>query len=113
MASRWSGRIGFVYTEETPEGSGKWKQRIEIKPFHGDVNRSIRRWQTAEKVNDDISLNNEISVTMTPYLEKNFYAVRFISFMGTWWKVNTVTMDYPRFTLEIGGVYNGDTNPTA
>lgn len=113
MASRWSGRIGFVYTEEIPEGSGLWKQRIEIKPFHGNVNRSIRRWQPAEKVNDDISLNNEISVTMTPYLEKNFYAVRFISFMGTWWKVNTVTMDYPRFTLDIGGVYNGNTNPTA
>lgn len=112
MASKWSGKIGFVFTEENPEGSGVWKERIVVKPFHGDVNRVVRRWQPGDKVNDDIQLNNEISVTMNSYLKENFYAVRFISFMHSWWKVNTVTMDYPRFTLEIGGVYNGDTNPT-
>lgn len=111
--AKWSGKIGFVKSVEKPEGSGVWKNEVTLKPYHGDVRRTIRRFQSGDKVNDDVALNNEISVVINSYLKENFYAVRFISFMGAWWKVNTVTMEYPRMTLEIGGVYNGDTTPTA
>lgn len=111
--AKWSGRIGFVTTAEKPVGSGIYKDVIVIKAFSGDVNRVVRKWQTADKINEDVNLNNEISIVATPYLTENFYAIRFISFMNNWWRVNTVTMNYPRLTLEIGGLYNGDTTATS
>lgn len=112
--AKWSGRIGFVTNEEIPVGSGIWKDVVVVKRFTGDVLNVSKRWDTTgEKVNDDITISNRISVVATPYLTENFYAIRFISFMNSWWRVNSVTMDYPRLTLEIGGKYNGDTTPTS
>lgn len=111
--AKWSGKIGFVTTEERPVGSGISKDVVVVKRFTGDVGRVSRRWESADKVNDDLNISNSISVVATPYLMENFYNVRFVSFMNSWWRVNTVVMDYPRLTLEIGGKYNGDTTPTA
>ena len=111
--AKWSGEIGFIFTKEEPEGSGIHKTVVEVKHCVGDVVRASKRWQEAsEKVSSDITLSNQVSIVATPYLLKNFYAIRFISFMGSYWSVNSVAMDYPRLTLEIGGVYNGDTTPT-
>lgn len=110
--AKWSGKIGFVTTAETPSGSGIWKEVVVVKNAKGDVKRSIKKWQVEDKVNDNITLNNEISIVGNPYIMQNYYAIRFISFMGAWWSVNTVTLDYPRLTLEIGGLYNGDTTAT-
>lgn len=110
--AKWSGRIGFVTTEENPEGSGIWTDVVVVKRFTGDVVRVTRRYEPGDKINDDITISNSISVVATPYLMNNFYNARFISFMNSWWSINTVTMDYPRLTLEIGGKYNGDTTPT-
>lgn len=110
--AKWSGRIGFVTTKESPAGSGIHREVVTIKPFTGEVIRSIRRWQPGEKVNDDVSLGNQISVVATPYLFSNFYAIRFVSFMNSWWSVSSTTLDYPRINIEIGGLYNGNTTAT-
>ena len=110
--AKWSGRIGFVSNREDPERSGIWKDVVVVKRFTGDVLSVSKRWDTGDKINDDITISNRISIVATPYLMDNFYYIRFISFMNSWWRVNTVTMNYPRLTLEIGGKYNGDTTPT-
>lgn len=111
--AKWSGQLGFVKTTEEPAGSGLWKQIVTIRKYKGDVTRSSKRVQTAPQLNNNITVNNEISILADPYICENFYAITFIRFMNAWWSVNSVTMDYPRITLEIGGVYNGDTTPTS
>lgn len=111
--AKWSGRIGFVTTSEDPAGSGIYKQVVTIKNASGDVRQVTKRWQTEDKVNDDVTVNNSISIVASPYVMENFYAIRFVSFMNQWWSVNSVTMDYPRMTLEIGGLYHGDTTATS
>lgn len=111
--AKWSGRIGFVTTSESPVGSGIYRDVVVIKSFTGDVKQVTRRWQVEDKINDDVTMNNTISVVATPYLMQNFYSIRFISFMNAWWSVNAVVMDYPRLTLEIGGLYHGDTTATS
>lgn len=111
--AKWSGQIGFVRTVEDPVGSGNWVDKITLKRYKGDVTRVSQRWQSADKVNDDLTINNQLSIVANPYLLKNFDAIKFVKFMNSWWKVSSITMDYPRLTLEIGGVYNGETTPTS
>lgn len=111
--AKWSGIIGFVKTEEQPQGSGVWKQIVTHRKYKADVTRASKRIQTAQQVNNNITLNNELSILADPYLIENLYCITFIQFANAWWSVNSVTLDYPRITLEIGGVYNGDTTPTS
>ena len=38
----------------------------------------------------------------------HFTMIRYIEWMGVKWKVNNVEVQYPRLTLHIGGVFNGE-----
>ena len=102
--AKWYGMIGYVETVETTPGN--WDEQLTERPYYGDVIRNTRKLQGAEKVNDDISIANEISVVADPFACQNFHRMRYIEFMGAKWKVSNVEVQYPRLILTIGGVYN-------
>lgn len=103
--TRWYGKIGFaVSTEETP---GVWVESIIDRPYYGVLTKNTRRLRSSDKVNDDITIDNELSVLIDPYAYENFHSIRYAEFMNTKWKVNTVEVQYPRLVLELGGVWNG------
>lgn len=104
--AKYYGTVGFAKTVENPPGV--WKEQIVARPYIGDANRINRRLQTADKVNDDITINNEISILADPYACRNFHAIRYVTWMGAKWKVTGVEVQYPRLILSIGGVYNGE-----
>jgi hypothetical protein len=56
-------------------------------------------------LNDDISITNEISIISDPYANKNFHSMRYVKFMGTAWKVNSIEVQYPRLILSLGGEF--------
>ena len=101
------GCIGFAVTAETRPGV--WEEEIQEKNYFGDVVRNTKRYQTGEGLNDDINIANEISIVADPFANENFHTMRYIEFMGTKWKINSVEVQYPRLILSIGGVYNGET----
>jgi len=43
----------------------------------------------------------------------NFQNIRYITYLGTNWKVTSIDTQYPRLVLSIGGVYNGPQAGTA
>lgn len=106
---KYYGKIGFAETAEIRPGV--WQEVITERPYRGDVTRVSRRLQSADKVNDDLTASNEIKIVADAFAYQNFHAIRYLEWMGAKWKVNTVTVDRPRLTLEIGGVYNGDSGP--
>ena len=59
-------------------------------------------------MNDNININQQISIVSDPYANKNFHQIRFIEYMGTKWKVTSVQVEFPRLILEVGGVWNGE-----
>lgn len=101
---RWYGKIGYGVTEET--SPGVWTEEIVEREYYGDIIRNLRRLETSDQVNDNISITNEISILSDPYALENFHSIRWIEFMGTKWKVSSVEVQYPRLTLSLGGVYN-------
>lgn len=103
--AKWFGAIGYVETVET--ASGVWEEKIISREYFGDLIRNIHRLQTADKVNDDININNELSIVADPYAIRNFSSIRYAEFMGTKWKITSIEVQYPRLILTLGGVYNG------
>lgn len=98
-------RIGYAETLETKPGV--WEEIITERPYYGDVTRNYRRLENGESVNDDVVINNTISIVADPYACQHFLAMRYVRWMGAKWKVTNVEVQSPRLLLTIGGVYNG------
>lgn len=105
--ARWYGKVGYVKTEEIPEGSGIWEEVSIEKEYAGDLNRNHKRYENSNTLNDNITLQNEISLVCDPYAIENFQYIRYVEIMGSFWKVTSVDVQYPRLVLSIGGVYSG------
>lgn len=103
--AKWFGKIGFAEQVETTPGV--WEDKITPREYYGDVYRNSRRLQSADQLNDNLNISNEISIVADPYANDNFHKIRYVEFMGAKWKVNNAEVRYPRLILNIGGVYNG------
>lgn len=105
--AKWSGQIGYApsYEETAP---GVWCEKIVIKNYYGEVMRNIRHTESSGQINDDINVNNRIRIIADPYARENFHMMRWITFMGTKWKISDVEEQYPGLVLSIGGLYHGD-----
>ena len=107
--SRFFGPIGFVVSTEVPEGSGIWKDVVNEKNYRGEVSRNIKRWDGNQYLNDNLNINNTISIIADPYASNNLFSIRYVKWMGSYWKVSSAEVQYPRIVLNLGGVYNGPT----
>ena len=103
--AKFYGKIGYAELKETIPGI--WEEQIIEREYRGDLIRNTRRMQTAETLNDDINISNEISIVADPYANQNFHSMRYVEFMGIKWKISNVDVQYPRLILSIGGIYNG------
>ena len=103
--AKFYGKIGYANTVETKPGV--YEEQIVERSYYGDLIRNTRRLQSADQVNDDINVSNEISIVADPYATNNFHTMRYAVFMGTKWKISNVEVSYPRLILTLGGVYNG------
>ena len=110
---KWHGKIGFETMVETSPGPGKateWRPDIVEKHYYGDVNRVVKRYDSGDKINNDISINNQFSIISDPFANENFFNMRWIEWRGVKWKVNEVTVEYPRLTVNIGGEWKDGNN---
>lgn len=99
--AKFYGNIGFLDTIETDPGV--WEETYIVKPYYGDLVRNTSRWQSSDKVNDNITISNSISIVADPYASENFQKMRYVEFLGAKWKIESVEVQYPRIILSIGG----------
>lgn len=104
--AKWYGVIGYADTVEVEPGI--WDEHVTERPYYGELIRNTRRLQTTDKVNDDLTISNQISIVSDPYAINNFHAMKYAVLWGTKWKITSVEVQYPRLVLEVGGVYNGN-----
>lgn len=103
--AKFYGVIGYAATVQTEPGI--YEEQIIETEYMGDVLRNTRRLREGSKINDDITISNQISIIADPYASNNFHAMRYVTFMGAKWKVSDVEVQYPRLILTLGGLYNG------
>ncbi len=104
--AKFYGAIGYAVTEET--APGVWEERITERMYYGELVRNTRKLQTADQLNDNINVANEISILADPFAYENFHSMKYVGFSGAKWKVTSIEVQYPRLILTVGGVYNGE-----
>lgn len=104
--AKWAGVIGFV-NENKEIAPSVYKEEFIERKYYGDVVKNNRRLVTADKVNDDISVQNQLSIVADPYAVNHFYSMKYATFCGAKWKVTDVQVEHPRLTLTLGGLWNG------
>jgi len=105
--AKFYGKIGFLDTTETEPGV--WEETYITKSYYGDLVRNNSRWKSSDKLNDDITINNSISIVADPYASENFQKMRYVEFLGTKWKIESAEVQYPRIILSIGGEWHEQT----
>lgn len=105
--AKFYGEIGYVKTAETRPGI--WEKVVAEKIYSGDQLSFNRRWDNGSQVNDDVSINTQISIIADSYLLENKHCIRYVKLNGVAWEVTSITPQYPRLLLDIGGIYNGET----
>lgn len=113
--TKFFGKVGFGHHVEEPADSGVWVDAVVEYDYYGDVVRNTRRLQEGQSLNDDLSVNNSISIVADEYANEHFHALRYVQWAGALWKVSEVDASTrPRLILRLGGVYNGPIpNPDA
>ena len=108
--ARYYGRIGFLKREtESDERPSRYIPQMEERWYTGELWKNSVRQQSAEKPVDDFGINNDISIIADAYALNNFSSIKYVEFMGTFWEVQSVTVEHPRLRISFGGVYNGPT----
>lgn len=107
--ARFYGAIGYAETKETAKNSGVWIDEITEFPYYGDVIRNYTNFSAQEKINEDLTLGNAISVVADQYAIDHFFNIKYVSWMGALWTVKKVEVKPPRLELSLGSVYNGPT----
>lgn len=107
--TRFHGVIGYGITVEKPPGTGIWVPDIVEKSYYGDIVRNTRQLESGDKVNDDIVIQNSISVVADEYADEHFHTIKYVTWQGIRWKVSAVEVQRPRLILTLGVPYNGPT----
>lgn len=106
--AKFYGPVGYADTVET--APGVHEEKITERMYSGDLLRNTGLLQSAETLNDNVNVANEISIVADPFARENFHRMRYVVFMGAKWKISKVEVGYPRLILTIGGLYNEPEN---
>lgn len=106
--AKFHGFIGYVNFQENETAPGAYIEVTTERPCNGDVLRSERRWESADKVNDNLTINNRFSIIADEYAVGNTQYMRYLKLNGALWKIISFEIQRPRIILTIGGVYNGN-----
>ena len=106
---RFFGEVGYGDLVETPSDSGVWEDVITEVEYFGDVIRNTRKLEDGDGLNDNITINNSISIVANEYAKKHFFKIKYVRWEGVLWTVTSVEVKAPRLILSLGSVYNGPT----
>lgn len=105
--AKFYGPIGFALQ---PEESvpGNWITPVVEKNYRGDVLTNQVLIQSGEKVNNDVSIDNSISIVADAYVYDNIAFLKYVVWNKIAWNIQSFSINRPRIILKIGGVYNGE-----
>lgn len=103
--SKFYGPVGFGLAKEIETAPDVYETMLEERFYYGDIIINSFKSEQSNAVNDDIKVNNRISIVADPYAQRNFNEIKYVKWNGISWKVVMVEEKYPRLILYLGGVY--------
>lgn len=105
--NKFYGQVGYVEYQET--ALDIWSEVATERTYVGDILKDSKKWEGTTHLNDNVALNNRVSIVADPYAYEHCQYIRYCVWRGAKWEVAHVTVSYPRIILDLGGVYNGAT----
>lgn len=102
---RYYGMIGFGIQQETTQDV--WEDALVERPYQGDVTSNRWKKDSGDSVNDDLNITNQISIVADSYALRYLQNMRYVTWMGSKWKIHSVEINHPRIILTLGGIWNG------
>lgn len=109
--AKFCGIIGFSSDEES--SPDVYEDKIDERIYYGDIVRADVKWERSENLNDNFNVQNNISILADSFALKHSHLMRYVSYLGTRWKISSISVQQPRMILSIGGVYNGEFAPSS
>ena len=106
--AQYSGMLGYVMpAKEDPPGI--WKPSAVVEKLgRGDLIGQTINNEDVGGLSDGITINNQLSIIMDPFVNKNLESLKYVILYGTRWEIKSMTINRPRVILTLGGVYNGE-----
>ena len=106
--AKYSGMLGYVMSaKEDPPGI--WKPSAVVEKLgRGDLFGQTINNEDVGGLSDGITINNQLSIIMDPFVNKNLESLKYVILYGTRWEIKSMTINRPRIILTLGGVYNGE-----
>ena len=106
--AKYSGMLGYVMpAKEDPPGI--WKPSAVVEKLgRGDLIRQTITNEDVSGLSDGININNQISIIMDPFVNKNLESLKYAILYGARWEIQSLSINRPRVILTLGGVYNGE-----
>lgn len=101
--SRFSGKLGFVMTNETEEGV--WLENFVELQVKGTIRSLYVRNDNSTSVNTNLRLTNEISILIDTKIKTYLETLKYVVWKGSKWEVQSIGVNYPRLTINLGGLY--------
>lgn len=103
--AKWHGVVGYIKPVRT--SPGVYDNKTIERNYYGDIIRNSRGWSTpSEGTNDNLTLNNQLSILADSFATDNSGFMKYVEIMGAKWKITNIEIQYPRLLLTIGGLYN-------
>lgn len=105
--ARFHDKVGYI-----PPGTnvnGVSTATVVERDYTGEVLNAVRSLTPSGQVNDDVSLQNRISIMADAFADENFADIKYVLWNGVRWIVTSIEVQRPRLILSLGGVYNGKT----
>ena len=103
--TRFFDKVGYGIPNESVDGV--WSDNIVEQAYYGDVLDTSISNEEVDKVNNDIRLQQRVSIVADSFAFENFSRIKYVSWMGSLWTVLSVKVERPRLILALGGIYNG------
>lgn len=104
--ARFHGKVGFARQVESKPGI--FTEIYVERPYKGDVIRNTRRWDQTDYLNDEVKINNDISIIADSFANRHFGYMRYVRWMDQVFEIASATIDVERhrITLNLGGIFN-------
>ena len=106
--AKYSGMLGYVMpAKEDPPGI--WKPSAVVEKLgRGDLFGQTINNEDVGGLSDGITVNNQLSIIMDPFVYRNLESLKYVILYGTRWEIQSLSINRPRVILTLGGVYNGE-----
>lgn len=84
-----------------------WEDSNVEKKYFGDVISLGQDYNKTENVNDDVIISAQISIISDDYINHSISKIKYVTLMGSKWKVKNIKPVFPRLIITLGGIYNG------